>query len=313
MPYKLEQICMKNNSIYKSLREFGLTEKEIVVYLQCLKVVDATPFTISKATGIARTTVYDILLGLSLKGLITVTQSDGYKKQQTKVRAKDPFVIRKILSEKRSKLYELEADIVQFLPYIKKEFLSNSVSPHIEFFDGIEGMRKVYWGDNKLIGKYEVCAFENLMPIDVMPSAEINEEIDVSSKKYKNSRFRPRYLIVLNDWSRHVLSYQCERDPNYLEIRDFRYIEDIGLEIKSNVVIAGNYIRISTASGDESWGAIINSKALKETLMTFFNFVWIIAKPVTKDFVKSFGRNKLLEAQIANERTNEQTDKRTNE
>ena len=262
------------------------------------KVVDSTPFTLSKATGIARTTVYDILLGLSLKGLITVTQSDGYKKQQTKVRAKDPFVIRKILSERRNKLFELEADIVQFLPYIKKEFLSKSVSPHIEFFDGVEGMRKVYWGDNKMIGKYEICAFENLMPIDVMPSNEINEEIDVSSKKYEKSKFRPRYIIVLNEWSKHVLSYQCERDVNYLKNRDFRYIEDIGLEIKSNIVIAGNYIRISTASGDESWGAIINSKALKETLMTVFNYVWIIAKPVTKDFVSSLGRNKLLEAQL---------------
>ena len=117
---------MNNNSIYRSLGEFGLTENEIMVYLQCLKVVDATPFTISKATGIARTTVYDILLGLSLKGLITVTQSDGYKKQQTKIRAKDPFIIRKILTERRNKLFELEADIVQFLPFIKKDFLSIS-------------------------------------------------------------------------------------------------------------------------------------------------------------------------------------------
>lgn len=291
---------MNNSSIHKTLIEFGLSENEIVVYLHCLKVTDATPYTISKATSIPRTTVYDVLLGLSLKGLVTLFQSDGLTKQQTRVRAKNPFVIREILAKKRKKLFEIEADVMQFLPYLKREYLVNITSPYFKFFDGVDGFKKVYLDDYKIIGKYEISVFENLMPTDVLTAQEIDDDIDRCSKSYESNRFPVNELVVWNDWSKHVLSYQLTRSEDYFKHRTFRYIEDIGLSFKSRILIAGNFVRISTANEDEYWGVIIQSKSLKDSMYAVFKYVWNGAKEVTPSMVKKLGVNQVKVAQLRN-------------
>lgn len=74
----------------KVLKRFGLTDNEIDIYIECLKNEELSPFQLSKLTGIPRTTVYDCLMSLSLKGLIELEQSDGFQKQQTRVRGKNP-------------------------------------------------------------------------------------------------------------------------------------------------------------------------------------------------------------------------------
>jgi len=290
---------MKKNTIYKTLNEFGLNDNEITVYLECLKHETGTPFTIAKSTKIPRTTVYDVLLNLSLKGLIELEQSDGFTKQQTKVKAKNPYVIRKILAKKRRKLFELETDILQFLPFVKSDFLENRVSRHVEFFDGVEGMKKVYMRDNELIGKGEVYCFENFMPVDVLSHEEINKDVDKASDRYKkdDGKYPIIDIIILNDWAKHCLTYQCGRNPRYLEKRNFRYLDDIGFEFRSRIAIAGNHVRVATSNEDEVWGMIIDSGALADSLKALFMYLWVSAKPVTKELVASWGENELLSAQ----------------
>lgn len=287
---------MKNNAIYKSLNEFGLTDNEIKVYLECLKAPNLTPFAISKKVAIPRTTIYDILLNLSLKGLITLEQSDGIQKQQTKVKAKNPFVLREILAKRRKKLFKLEADILQFLPFLREDFLSHGTNPHIEFFEGVEGLKKIYLTDNELLKEYEVCSFENLMPVDVMTHNDINTDIDKVRKEEKASKYDSKDIIILNDWARHVLTFQCQRNPDYLDHGEKRYVDDIGLEFKGRIVIAGEYVRITTSSEDEVWGLMIKSKALSDTLYSIFKLLWVNAIPITKELVNSWGNNDLLNA-----------------
>jgi hypothetical protein len=287
---------MKQNAIYKSLNEFGLSDNEVKVYLECVKSESSTPFTLSKAVGIPRTTVYDILLNLSLKGLITLEQSDGFQKQQTKVKAKNPFVLREILAKRRKRLFALEADILQFLPSLRTDFLSNGSSPNVQFFEGIEGMKKVYLTDNELLRQYEVCSFENLMPVDVMTHNDINNDIDTVRKEEKASSYDSKDIIIMNDWGKHVMTFQCNRNPDYLDHGEKRYVDDIGMDFKGRICIAGDYVRITTSSEDEVWGLVINSKALASTMMTIFKLIWVGAKPVTKELVASWGTNELLDS-----------------
>ena len=114
--------------ILETLKRFGLSENETKVYLESLKHNETSPFQLSKATGIPRTTVYDVVMELSLKGLIELEQSDGIQKQQTKIRAKNPSILRTILQGKRKELTSLELDILNFLPNLKADFHQNKVN-----------------------------------------------------------------------------------------------------------------------------------------------------------------------------------------
>ena len=106
--------------IGKTLTAFGLTDKEARVYRAALNHEETSPFELSRETKIPRTTVYEILFNLSLKGLIALVQSDGFSKQQTRIKAKNPSLLREIVAKKRADLASLDVDLVQILPYLKK-------------------------------------------------------------------------------------------------------------------------------------------------------------------------------------------------
>jgi sugar-specific transcriptional regulator TrmB len=99
--------------IRKTLRAYGLSDNEIEVYLAAIKLDETSPYELAKLTGIARTTVYDVITDLSLKGLLELERSDGFPKQQTKIIAKNPSVLRQKLRERRK-----ESHIIRSWPSV---------------------------------------------------------------------------------------------------------------------------------------------------------------------------------------------------
>lgn len=281
----------------QTLKRFGLVDNEIKVYLEILKHDELSPFQISKLTNVARTTVYDALMSLSLKGLIELQQSDGLQKQQTKVKPKNPSVLRKLIWQRRDRLTELEADIAQILPELKAHFHKDAENDVCKFYPGIEGLKEVYLMSHE--GESDIAEYfwTNLIPLDALGSEVINTDVSRSGMLRTKLNLRAKELIPLNDWTRHVLSYQFQRDPNYLDYREFRYIDNPIFNMYLDMGIRGNYVRISCAEGEEVWGLVIRSKALADSFKSIYEFMWQQAKPVTVELIKSFGQNEFLAAQ----------------
>lgn len=280
--------------IYKTLKKFGLTENEAKVYLESLKKEETSPFELAKLTGIPRTTVYDVVMGLSLKGLIKLEQSDGFTKQQTKIQAKNPSILRDILRKKRKDLVSLELDILNFLPELKADFHRDKVNADFQFFPGIEGAKKVYMDKMEAETELPVYVWDIQMPMDIFGRKEMNQLVDWEINFKKNKKRNVKEIMALNDWTRHVMTYQVGRDPKYLETWEIRYLEDPSFEIYQRISIVGDYIRIICAKDKEVWGLKIQSPLLASSFRSIFQVTWQIAKPVTLDVVKSWGENELL-------------------
>lgn len=276
--------------IDRVLKDFGLSESETKVYLECLKESDLGPFKLARLTGIPRTTIYEILSSLALKGLVELEQSDGFTKQQTKVRAKNPTTIRDIVRKKSRKLSELEVDIVEILPMLNKDYFKDEANADFQFLPGIEGARKVYFSEVADV-KLPMLVFDNLMPMNVFGREDINRDVLRQTKKIINNGGQLKELGVMNEWSRHVLEYQVSLDDNYLEAREQRLLDIPGIEFNQRIVIQGDWIKISCAKEEEAWGIIIRSESLATTLRGIFNLVWSLAKPITTKLVKSWGKN----------------------
>lgn len=286
---------MENNEfLNKTLEKFGLTEKEIAVYLASLKQDVTAPYQLSKATGIPRTTIYDILLNLSLKGLVQLEQSDGFTKQQTKVRANNPSILRTMLQEKRRDLTRLELDIVDILPFLKEDYHKGKSNANFQFFPGVDGFRKVYHNHMDYDLDIERYTWDLLMPMDIIGHERMNLISDSMNDTQYKLKNKPKEIVALNDWTRHVISYQYGRNPLYLESREIRYLESPGFILNVELHIVGDMVRVACAEKEEIWGLSINSKALSMTLKSIFLMQWMSALPLSKELVESWGSNEML-------------------
>lgn len=277
------------------LKQFGLSDNEATVYQSAIKLGETSPFGIARATGIPRTTVYAVLTDLALKGLVELESATGLMKQQTKVRAKNPSVLRDILWQKRADTFRQEADILEVLPYLKKEYLQDSTNADFQFFPGMQGANHVMFDLDGV--DQDTYVFDYLIPMDATGSKEMNEGVDKGIKLLSKRKSVEYNLISLTPWSKHVLSYQVERNPHYLDHVEHRYLPFELVNIAVMARIKGDRTWIVSVKGDEVWGLKIRSQNLADSLTGIHQALWKLATPITRDMISSWGPNEYLQAE----------------
>ncbi len=278
----------KNSKIRKVLKDFGLSDNEVEIYLLSLSEPGISPFQISKSTLIPRTTVYDTLLSLSSKKLVELEQSDGFTKRQTKVFAKDPSNIRKLVRNKKKKLDMLEVRLVDSLPSLREKYTSVQ-NEQFEIKYGLEGVNSL---NNELFR--EEMVINPMISVDTQGLKAVNQGLDSDLESSSRSC---RMITPLNEWVEHVISYQFLRDKRYLVGRDVRYINEYNFNPRVRISLSNFQLKLICIDGDECWGMLSESEALYETYSTIFEVLWSCAKPFDQDLVKSFGENDFMEAQ----------------
>ncbi len=132
---------MKNVSpeIEQILKSFGLSDKEVAVYLAILELGHGTVTQIARAANINRTSGYDILATLAAQGLVRVS---GKEPKQEYV-AESPDTLLAMLEKK---LEEAQARVVaakNFVPTLKS-LQKVDDRPQVKFYEGAAGLRQVY-------------------------------------------------------------------------------------------------------------------------------------------------------------------------
>ncbi len=119
--------------IENTLKDFGLTEHEIKVYLALLKNGASLAGTISRKTGIHRRNVYDITERLIKKGII------GYivKNNRRLFEAVNPEKFVDILKEK-------ESELMEGLPLLRDMYSGTKERQETNFYKGTEGLKTVF-------------------------------------------------------------------------------------------------------------------------------------------------------------------------
>jgi sugar-specific transcriptional regulator TrmB len=117
---------MLNNIMFEQeLKELGLTDNEVKIYLALLQNSRCSPMRIAKLTGLHRSYVYDAAERLLESGIITLIDVDGKRNYQ----AADPRTLRES--------YELKLrSFDSVLPQMTALFASKSEDTEIEMFKG---------------------------------------------------------------------------------------------------------------------------------------------------------------------------------
>lgn len=121
-------------NIPSQLKEFGLKQSEIRIYLYLLEQGVSTPPQIAAGTLIARPNCYLVLQTLEDKGLIA-EQTKGKRKVYY---ATDPSALLQNLEQRKKTMAEL-------LPDLEALRARQINKPVIRFFDGFEQVKQIYW------------------------------------------------------------------------------------------------------------------------------------------------------------------------
>lgn len=116
-----------------ALRTIGLNEKEAHVYLVLLRAGEGMISDIAKASSLPRTSTYLVLKSLQKRGL-----AGFYLKKKRRY-----FIV-----ENPDKLLLLarrqQQTIEEIIPSLKAHYSASAIQPRIKFFEGREGVRKVF-------------------------------------------------------------------------------------------------------------------------------------------------------------------------
>lgn len=238
------------------LEHIGLSEAEAQLYLIGLQLGSAPASDYAKGTGMNRVTGYNVLEGLVMRGLFTVSKSSRGKQYA-------PVAPEYLAVEARKNADALE----RVLPELRSMRGAQYRKPHVRFFEGWEGVRKVY--EDTLTAKTEILNFAN--------SGVVRRYWPQYDSEYVAERVkrgvRLRGIAPDDAIGRRV------HGQDKLNIREIRLVPARDFDFRNEINVYDSKVAIcsfdSGLRGDaDMFGVIIESPQVAETQRQIFEMAW---------------------------------------
>lgn len=238
------------------LLSLGLSEKETKIYLCCLELGQESITNIAKKSGVKRPTVYLALEELRTRGLVNTTNRGA----RTLYGAEEPVKLMGMLAEK-------ERNLKTVLPLLEALGQRRSAKPKIRFYEGKEGLRRVYeemfetnemrfWGSVEGAAKHVPDVVRWFIRLSHAKKGKIS---DILADTPENRTYAKRVIR-----------------PGY-QIRFFPR----GAELEVDSMLAGNKLSINSFV-PEPHGIIIESEAIARSFRALWELAWQSAEPSKK-------------------------------
>ncbi len=236
-----------------ALKEYGLSEKEIGVYVTLLPLGKINLQEIAKRLDYPRTTIYNTLNYLFQKGLV----SKIIKKGVTYFEATEPI---KILE----KLKQREKLIEKALPHLEslKKFIKESSS--VEIYEGSKGLFTIL--SDVFKKKQQTYYFGSY-------------SLSVEVLKHQPEHFRTIRLerkipakIVIDKYDEETF-----HKTSYKKITEMRFFDSLK-NFPCMIFIYGNKVALYTLKEDLI-GIIIQNKEVAQAMKLVFDMYWGMGKP----------------------------------
>jgi len=232
------------------LRNAGLTDLEIEVYLTIIDLGSCLAGEITRKTGIHRRTVYDAIERLIEKGLVSYIKTNNRKYFE----AYPPRKLLEILKEKENLLKEA-------IPELEKRFEFSKEKKETLFFRGKQALKTVF--DDQILEGKEVLVIASTVDVDrileyYFPKFNVQ-------RKEKNIRMKMLFSESLKG------NKIIKRIP----LAEIRYIPKHDSNVSTNIY--GDKVSIVTW-GENPTAILIKEKAIADAYRNYFWLLWQIAK-----------------------------------
>lgn len=240
---------MESANLTAILQNLGLNGKEAKVYLACLELGSATVQEVAEKAGIKRTSVYNFLEDIKVRGFVTQVKQD----KKIFLIAEDPYTLLKKVDEQKKKLKEA-------LPEFLSIYNLPGKKPKVRFYQGVDGLKKVYENTLKegnpiyLISDYEKM-FETIEP-DWM---------------WEYAKRRTKKGIMVYSIAREGIKAQEVKTKDSEQLRETRFVKDVNFETEINIY--GNKVALLSFRRPYT-GVIIEDRAIVLTLQSMWKIIW---------------------------------------
>lgn len=273
-PYKLTTYALLTYNLtvnipdlQNSFTKMGLSEKESLVYAALLSMGGAFPSKIAEETKLNRSTVYKILLDLSVKGLVNEIERKNKLYYQVE---KPDRLMRYVKSQVTIANDNLET-AEKLIPEIEGIYSHFSNKPKITYYEGHEGVLSIYEDHINVKKGYEMLAIAYASDLEVVLPPKFFEH-------YRRSKERlgitTRGIVTdspLNQTFNERLygNFRAEIIPN------IRFIPGIEFPFKGEMTIYGTS-KVSIVNFDHTirTGIIIEDKTIYNMMRTIFELAW---------------------------------------
>lgn len=242
--------------INEILKDLGIEEKEIEIYLAALEGSPCSVIDLAKRTNMKRTSVYNFLNGMIRKGIILPT-AVGSKFLYSAALPED---LVHLLDKKKERLMEI-------LPELSMMFIkSGSKKPKIKFYEGVEGIKKVYH--------------------DTLTASLGSEQLYYSSLEsvysgLSESFWKDWYTkrVARKIFAKGIMPSDSETEKRYSkkinkeQMRDVILVPQHDLPIENEMIIYENKIAL-VSFGEDKMGVIIESRQIAGLQRAIFNLLW---------------------------------------
>ena len=235
--------------LVEALEKIGLSDKQAKVYLAALELGDSTIQELARKSGVKRPSIYNFLDEMINKGYLTKNEIKG----KTHITAEKPESI--IEKQKRQ-----TAMMNNLLPDLLGIYNSPAEKPKIKFYEGFEGIKKVY--DNLITEEKPIHTFGDY---DIMLSSELSAYMDNWARERAKKNIPIRIITQENS---PLKNYE---NRNITDLREVKYAQNAKFSTEINIF--GDKVALISFQ-KPGMGAIIENKNTAETLMSVWQLLW---------------------------------------
>lgn len=238
------------------LREFGLREKEIRVYLSLLMIGPSSVRKIASESGINRGTSYDILKDLIKIGLVSCSE----KKRKQCFTPEDPAKLMAILNEREEKIAGLKKSLKETITELQPAFCRMTAKPFVRYYEGCSGAKEILMDVLKTVGKSQKKEYY------VYSTESIRKYIYKSFEDYSQKRIEKNI---------HVKVLAIGKGGELRGCDERKWIMNIEDDAPNYIIIYGDKTAfISINLENEPMGIIIDDKATSKMQRIIFELIW---------------------------------------
>lgn len=239
---------------HEILTKLGLTKSQAQSYLTLVKFGKLTPPELATKTGESRTAAYMALDKLEEIGLATKEEED----KKLTYKPINPNALEKFIKSKREQVNEADTLYRRALPSLLSYYYSHRDEPGIRFFEGIEGLKKVY-ADTLREKSEEVLVFRTTA--DLSFGDYLYEYMEKRAKSGKKTKLIGPYTEGFADfWKKNAKKYKGEVTMAPPEM----YTSPVEIQIYGEKVSIISF-------GEEATATIIESPQIAEAMRQIFH------------------------------------------
>src|SRR3989338_7203140 len=243
------------------LKNFGLSEKEVAVYLALIELGPSAVRTLSERAKVNRGTTYDILKSLINMGIVSYYN----KESKQYFVAERPETLLSAIDKKQEDLGEVRSHVKESLPLLKTLFEKQGGKPAVKLYEGMSGIRHILEDVLESMDKTEEKTYY------VYSSATVRKNVYLAMKDFSDKRIWKKIKVRTIAFGEGGKLVGLD-ERRWMPMPEMKGKE--ALRPTYEIIYGGKVAHMSLDNGENPVGVVIENEEIYQTQKLIFEYNW---------------------------------------